>query len=459
MAECPIIIYHERGLNKEIRHHEALMDNKFRRPHHIVILGGGFGGLEAARRLRRAPVRITLIDQRNFHLFQPLLYQVATGGLSPANIAAPLRSVLRHQSNVRVLLGEATGIDAAGRKVLLKDDRVDYETLIVATGSVPYYFGHDKWQRSAPGLKTVEDALDIRRRLLSAFEYAENEKDMERRRSWLTFVIVGAGPTGVELAGAVAELAYHTLAHDFRSICTRETRIFLIEVADRILPSYPLVLSGKAQAKLERLGVSVRLKTKVSDVRADGVTVHLPAREVMEIIPARTVLWTAGIRASPFGRVLAAGTGAETDGGGRIRVLSDLSLPGHPEIFVIGDLSCCAGPEEQPLPGIAPVAVQQARYVATVIKRRLGGITGPRPFAFVDHGQMTTIGRSAAVAQIGKLQFNGFLAWLTWLIVHLMAMVQFENRLLVLIQWAWNYFTRNRSARLISGNGSPGRQG
>jgi NADH dehydrogenase len=419
-------------------------------PHRVVIVGGGFGGLEAARCLRSAPVEITLVDRRNFHLFQPLLYQVATGGLSPANIAAPLRSVLKRQRNCRVWLGEAAGIDVAGRRLLLRDGTVPYDTLIVAAGAQTHYFGRDDWASRAPGLKSFEDAVDIRRRVLRAFEAAERDPDPAARQAWLTFVVIGAGPTGVELSGAIAELAHHTLVRDFRSIDTTGARILLLEAADRVLPPYPPVLSDKARAALGRLGVTVRLGTRVTDIRDDRVVVRANPEAPEETIPARTALWTAGIRATPLARALAEASGAETDAAGRIRVLPDLTLPGHPELFAIGDMATCTGPDGRALPGIAPVAVQQARQVARTLRHRLAGRPAPPAFAFIDRGQMATVGRAAAVAMIGRLRFNGVLAWLAWLLIHLMAMVRFENRVLVLVQWAWNYATRNRAARLIT---------
>jgi len=417
--------------------------------HRVAIVGGGFGGLEAARRLAGAPVEITLVDRRNFHLFQPLLYQVATGGLSPANIAAPLRSVLKRQRNVRVWLAEATGFDPENRRVRLADGELAYDTLLVAAGASHDYVGHDAWAARAPGLKSIEEAVAIRRRLLLAFETAEREPDPARRSAWLTFVVVGAGPTGVELAGAIAELAYHTLHREFRSLDTNEARVLLVEAADRVLPPYPPELSAKARARLERLRVLVRTGTRVTDIRDDAVDLA-SAEQPAATVETHTVLWTAGVRASPLAGLLARAAGAEMDRAGRVKVLPDLTLPGHPEIFVLGDMACCAGPEGKPLPGVAPVAQQQARYAADMIRRRLNSRPPPPPFAYRDPGRMATIGRAAAVAEIGPLRFNGLLAWLAWLFIHLMAMVRFENRVLVLVQWAWNYVTRNRAARLIT---------
>lgn len=416
--------------------------------HRVVILGGGFGGLYAARQLRRAPVRLTLIDRRNFHLFQPLLYQVATGGLSPANIATPLRALLRRQANTEVLLAEATDIDVPGRQVLTGNRAIGYDTLIVATGSRHAYFGHDEWEPAAPGLKTIENATEIRRRVLLAFEAAEQETDPERQRAWLTFVVVGGGPTGVELAGAVGELAHHTLRRNFRRIDPSQAVILLVEGAERVLPTFPPQLSAKAEKALARLGVTVRDRCLVTDVKSDYVEIR--RGEQTERVAARTALWAAGVQASPLGKVLAQATGATLDRAGRIAVQPDLTLPGHPEIFVIGDLALFTHQTGKPLPGVAPVAMQMGRYAADRIQRHLRGQEGP-PFHYRDKGSLATIGRAAAVADFGWLRLSGFLAWALWLSVHLMYLVQFDNRLLVLMQWAWNYFTRNRSARLITG--------
>jgi NADH dehydrogenase len=416
--------------------------------HRIVIVGGGFGGLYAVKRLKRASVQITLLDRRNFHLFQPLLYQVATGGLSPANIAAPLRAVLRRQKNVEILLAEVTGFDVPGRRVLCKDGGFEYDTLVVATGVRHHYFGNGHWEDFAPGLKTIEDATSIRRRILLAFETAERESDPERRAAWLTFVIVGGGPTGVELAGTLGELAQHTLRGNFRRCDPAQARIILVEGADRVLPPYVPVLSAKAAAALARLGVTVRTRTAVTDIQADSVTVR--ANDQSERIGTHTVLWAAGVQASNLGKALAEATGAQLDRAGRVIVEPDLSLPGHPEIFVIGDLAHYRQADGKPLPGVAPVAIQQGRYVADSIESRLQGRTLP-PFRYHDHGNMATIGRAAAVVDFGWVRFSGHLAWFTWLFVHLIYLIAFGNRLLVLMQWAGNYMTRGRSARLITG--------
>ena len=418
------------------------------RPHHVVIIGGGFGGLYATKSLKRAPVQVTLIDRRNFHLFQPLLYQVATGGLSPANIAAPLRAILKRQENVRVLLGEAIDIDVSNRRVVLSDGEVSYNTLIVAVGVRHHYFGRNDWEELAPGLKTIEDATEIRRRVLLAFEAAEREGDPGELRAWLTFVVVGGGPTGVELAGTLGEIARHTLKHDFRAINPADARIVLVEGMDRVLPPYPPTLSARAEAGLSRLGVTVRTRAMVTDIDADAVTIRCGERS--ERIPTRTVLWAAGVQASALGGILASATGAAVDGVGRVVVEPDLSVAAHPEVFVIGDLAHFSHQTGTPLPGVAPVAMQQGRYVATLIMRRLRGETMP-PFRYRDYGSMATIGRAEAVADLGWVRFSGFLAWLAWLFIHLIHLVQFQNRLLVLIQWAWNYVTWNRYARLITG--------
>jgi NADH:ubiquinone reductase (H+-translocating) len=420
--------------------------------HQVVILGGGFGGLAAARALRRDPVDVTLIDRRNFHLFQPLLYQVATGSLSPANISAPLREILKKQRNARVLLAEACGVDVTGRRVLLKDGEVPYDTLIVATGARHSYFGHDDWGAFAPGLKTVEDATLMRRRIFLAFEAAERENDPDKERAWLTFAIVGGGPTGVELAGALSEIAHDTLKHDFRRIDPSQARILLIEAADRLLPPYAPDLSASARSALERLGVIVRTGTTVTGVCEESIKVKAGSRT--EEIPTRTVLWAAGVRASSLGKILADATGGEIDRSGRPVVEPDLTLKGHPEIFVIGDLASFSHQGGRPLPGVAQVAIQQGRYAASTVRQRLRNQPGtPFPaFHYHDRGNMATIGRAVAVVELPWLRFSGLLAWLAWLFVHLLNIVAFQNRLLVLVQWAWSYVTFNRSARLITGD-------
>jgi len=416
--------------------------------HRVVIIGGGFGGLYAAQSLKKAPVDVTLLDQRNFHLFQPLLYQVATGWLSPANIASTLRAVLRRQKNTRVLLGQAIDIDLSARRVILSDGSLPYDTLIVATGSWHHYFGHDQWEALAPGLKTVEDATEIRRRIFLAFEAAEREPDAAKRGPLLTFVIVGGGPTGVELAGALAEITRDTLRNDFRTIDPSSARILLLEAADRILTTYPPELSAKAAAFLEREGVTVRTGVLVTDIRRDSVVVREGQRS--EEIPCRTALWAAGVKASFLGKVLADASGAKLDRIGRVVVETDLSLPSHPEIFVIGDLANYAHQTGSPLPGVAPVAMQEGKYVAKVIRGRLDG-KAIAQFHYRDRGDLAIVGRGTAVADLRKFHLAGFFAWLAWLFVHIVNLIEFENKLLVLIQWGWAYFRRNRAARLITG--------
>jgi NADH:ubiquinone reductase (H+-translocating) len=416
--------------------------------HRVVILGGGFGGLYAARSLKHTEVDVTLIDRRNFHLFQPLLYQVATGALSPGEIAAPLRYVLNRQKNTKVLLGEAVDIDLSSREVILKDNsRVPYDTLIVATGSTHSYFGHPDWATLAPGLKTVEDATEIRTRLLLAFERAEKETNPDERRADLTFVIVGGGPTGVELAGAIGEISRDTLKHDFRSINPADANIFLIEGTDRLLPVYPPRLSAAAERSLIALGVQTRTGSMVTAIDDHGVTVKSGAKETRII--AKTVLWAAGVQASPLGKVLADRTGVKLDRAGRVPVEPDLSFPGHPEVLVIGDLAAFLQDGKQ-LPGVAPTAMQEGRYAAHLIRQRLRGGRS-KPFHYFDKGSLATIGRNHAVAVIGPFTFSGILAWLTWLFVHILYIVEFESRLLIMLQWAYDYFTHNRGARLITG--------
>jgi NADH dehydrogenase len=392
-------------------------------------------------------VDVTLVDRRNFHTFQPLLYQVATGGLSPADISSALRWILRRQKRTRVLLGEVTDFDLDGHRVVLADGALPYDTLIVAPGAGTSYFGHDEWAEHAPGLKSIEDATEIRRRIYVAFETAERERDAGARDEWLTFAIVGAGPTGVELAGAITEIARRTLRDEFRDIDTAQARIILLDAADRVLPAYPTSLSRKARASLERLGVTVRLDTKVVDVSDRGMDIEVG--DATERIATRTVLWAAGVRANPLGARLAEAAGVSPEHGGRIGVQPDLSMPGHPEVLVIGDLASCKDEEGKPLPGIAPVALQQGRHAARVIRARLAG-REPKPFRYLNKGELATIGRAAAVANFGWVRLSGYPAWLLWLFVHLMYLVDFESRILVFVQWAWNYVTWNRGARLIA---------
>lgn len=415
--------------------------------HRVVIVGGGFGGLHAARALRRAKVDLTLVDRRNFHLFQPLLYQVATGGLSPGNIAAPLRAILKRQRNCRVWLANVTGFDVQNKQVILDDGTLPYDTLIVAAGARTSYFGQTAWAAEAPGLKTIEDALSIRRRVLTAFEEAEREPERARRESLLTFVIVGCGPTGVELAGTLAEIARHTLRQEFREATPQEARVIMVDLAPRVLGAFPETLSSEAQRQLEKKGIELRLGAKVTNVTPAGISLQMGDHQ--ETIASNSVLWAAGVEASPLGKALADATGATVDRQGRVMVQPDLTIAGHPEIFVIGDLAHYADKEGRPLPGVAPVAMQQGTNVAARIRARLQGKAEPE-FRYTDYGSMATIGRSAAVAKIGRWQFRGLIAWLLWLFVHLIQIVQFENRVLILLQWAWNYFTFSRSARLIT---------
>ena len=409
---------------------------------HVVIIGGGFAGLAAARALGHAPVRVTLLDRRNHHVFQPLLYQVATAALSPGDIAGPIRSILRRQRNTRVLLAEAAGIDVAARTITLADGEVlPYDYLILAAGGQTTYFGHEAWARTAPGLKTIEDALEIRRRVLSAYEAAEREPDPARRRALLTFVVVGGGPTGVELAGALAEIARYTLKGDFRSIDTKQARVVLLERGPRLLATYPASLSASAARQLARLGVEVRPGVLVTDVSPEGVTLGGG-----EVIPAATVLWAAGLAASS----LTATLGAPLDQAGRVVVEPDLSLPGHPEVYVAGDAMAYLHQRAQPLPGVAPVAMQSGRTAARNILRQVRG-QPTRRFHYVDKGNLAIIGRRAGVADFGWLRLSGLASWLLWLGVHLWYLIGFDNRLLVFTQWAWAYFTHQRGARLITG--------
>lgn len=422
----------------------------------VVVIGGGFGGLQAVKALSGAAVDVTLIDRRNFHLFQPLMYQVATGALSPGEIAAPLRWIFRREKNVRVVLAEVTEFDLDAREVVVQPpfegaapERVPYDTLIVAGGSAYSYFGHDEWREPAPEMKSLESALDVRRRILEAFEAAELEDDPERRAAWLTFAVVGAGPTGVELAGQIGELARDTLPRDFRAIDPRQGRVLLIEQADRVLTAFPERLSHSAERALEQLGVTPMLGHLVVGVDDDGVT--LQGADGSRRVPARTVIWAAGVQASSLAAALAAPTGAGLDKTGRVTVNPDLTLPGHPEVMALGDMVRVADAhgEGVQFPGIAPVAMQQGRYAARVVRDRLRGRTTPS-FHYRDKGNLATIGRAKAVADIRGLRLSGFLAWVTWLVVHLFYLVGFQNRVLVLIRWAISFVTRGRGARLIT---------
>jgi NADH dehydrogenase len=406
----------------------------------ILVIGGGFGGLKAAEALARLPVQITVVDRRNHHTFQPLLYQVATAGLSPAEIAAPIREILAKHDNIEVLLGEVSDFDLARRTARLNGFELGYDYLVVAAGATHAYFGHDEWEQFAPGLKTIEDALEIRRRMLLAFELAERQAAVTGHHQQLSFVVVGGGPTGVELAGTLAEIARQSLADDFRHIDPKKTKIILLEAGSSLLSAYPDDLRQSAKRQLERLGVEVRLNSAVTDVRPSEIHVG------SDVLHATVVFWAAGVAASPLGRAL----GGPVDRAGRVLVEADLSLPGHPEVFVIGDLASLKQAEGMQLPGVAPVAMQEGRWVARQIAADLAG--NPRtPFHYVDKGSLATIGRAAAVAQFGKVHISGFLAWLSWLFIHIFFLIGFRNRIIVMIEWAWSYFTYDRSARLITG--------
>jgi NADH:ubiquinone reductase (H+-translocating) len=424
--------------------------------HRVVIVGGGFGGLYAARRLGRDErIDLTLVDRRNHHVFQPLLYQVATGALAPGEIAQPLRSILRRNTNTTVILGEAVGIDVERREVQMSDGGpIPYDTLVVATGARHSYFGHDEWARFAPGLKSIDDATEVRRRILISFEAAEREHVPERRREWMTFVVVGGGPTGVELAGALGEIANDTLKRDFRSINPPDARILLVEAMDRVLPGYPKGRSASAKRQLERLGVTVRTRTRVVDITEREVDVEPAAGGERERIPSRTVLWAAGVQTSSFSRAVAKAAGAETDKAGRVKVLPDLTLPGHDEIFVIGDAAIQPWKPDVPVPGVAQGGIQGGKYAARVILGRLDG-KAVEPFRFSNRGDVAVIGRLSGVTNIPWLgpfgQTGGFLAWLLWLGIHISYLIGFANRLVVLTRWSWSFFTHGRGSRLITG--------
>ena len=409
---------------------------------HIVIVGGGFAGLWAARGLARAPVRITLIDRGNHHLFQPLLYQVATAGLSAPDIAAPLRHILRRQRNVTVLMGEVVSVDKAGKQVqLASGDAIAYDALMVCTGATHAYFGHDDWAPHAPGLKTLDDALAIRRRILSAFERAEAERDPARRAAWLTFAVVGGGPTGVELAGTLAEIARHTLRKEFRNIDPGNARVMLLEAGPRVLATFPESLSAKAMAQLARLGVDVRTGVPVSNIDAGGFDLG------NERVASCTVLWAAGVAASPLARTL----DVPLDRAGRVAVQPDLTLPGHPEIFVAGDLATLQREDGRPVPGVAPAAKQMGHYIAQSLRLRFAGGAAPPPFRYRDYGNLATIGRRAAVVDLHGFRFSGYPAWAFWLVAHVFFLIGFRNRVVVLLDWAMAYWTYQRNARIVLG--------
>lgn len=422
------------------------------RPHRVVVVGGGFGGLYTVTGLRRAPVEITLVDRRNFHLFQPLLYQVSTGGLSPADISSPLRHIFKQQRNVSVVLGEATGVDPTRRVLHLTDRDLPFDSLVLAPGVVNHYFGQDQWADAAPGLKTLEDAVEIRHRILASFETAELEADAGRRATLMTFVVIGAGPTGVELAGAIGELAHHTLHGEFRRIDPTTARVLLVDSADRVLPGFPELLSARAERSLKRLRVEVRTGTRVVGIDADGL--DLERNGSTERITTPTVLWGAGVAAPPLARALQAATGCGLDRMGRVKVGPDLAIPGHPDIYVIGDMAHVEV-KGAPLPCIAPPAVQGGKHVAKLIRARLQGRAERPAFRYFDKGSLATIGRSAAVAEFRGLKFWGFPAWMLWLVVHIVYLIGFENRAIVLFQWINMYIMKKRGARIILGKSGP----
>lgn len=406
----------------------------------VVIVGGGFGGLYAARRLARGPVQVSIVDRQNYHLFQPLLYQVATAGLSPGDIATPIRSLVARQSNTEVQLADVVGVDLGAKRIHLADGVLEYDFLILATGVSHAYFGHDEWERFAPGLKTLDDALEMRRRVLTSFEAAEMEDDEDVRRQHITFVVVGAGPTGVELAGAIAELSRFTVAKDYRRFDPRASRVVLIEAGPRVLAAFDESLSQKALESLRKLGVEVRLNTRVTNVDATGVQLD------GERLPAGTVLWAAGVAASPLSKSL----GVELDRLGRVKVKEDLTIPGHPSAFVVGDLACFTEPDGTVLPGLAPNAIQQGEHAADNILAVIAGHS-TAPFKYFDKGIMATVGRASGIAQAGALKLSGFIGWCAWLFIHILYLIGFRNRVLVMIQWAWAWFTFSRGARLITG--------
>ena len=425
--------------------------------HRVVIVGGGFAGMACATSLRRTATEVTLIDRRNFHLFQPLLYQVATGGLSPANIAAPLRSIVKRFRNIRTIQGEVSGFDTAANEVLLKDGAsIPFDSLVLATGSTHHYFGKDaEWGPHAPGLKTIEDATAIRSKILSAFERAERDPEIANRARHLTFVVVGGGPTGVEMAGSISELAHQTLRRDFRTIDPASARIILVENSERVLQMFPDRLSDKGMYYLRQLGVELMLNHRVVGITADSVVVDHAG--VKQTIPTETVVWAAGVKASPLGKILAESLGGiELDKGGRVTVNPDCTVGNRPNVYALGDIMSLKGKDGKPLPGVAPVAIQQGQYVAEAIERRLKNETAQGPFQYWDKGTMATVGRSRAVAMSMGMTFTGSFAWLMWLFVHIMYLARFENRVLVLVQWGWNYVSRNRTARLITNSDHSG---
>lgn len=428
-----------------------MMNQTSKKPQ-VVIIGGGFAGLNTAKALKNAPVEVTLIDKRNFHLFQPLLYQVATGTLSPADISTPLRLVLRDHQNTQVILDEVVDINPQTKQVLLNDHPpVFYDTLIVATGVSHHYFGNDHWKPYAPGLKTIEDAINMRRQIFAAFEAAEKETDPEQQKAWLTFVIVGGGPTGVELAGAITEIANSSLKGDYRHIDPSDAKIILIEGLDRLLPPYTPDLSAKAEKTLVSRGVTVMTKARVTDIKADLVTVKI--NDEIQQISAKTILWAAGVKASKMGEIIAQRTEAKLDRSGRVMVESDLSVAGHPNMFVIGDLANFSHQGDKPLPGVAPVAIQEGKYLAKLIQKRLNNAT-LEPFTYSDTGSLAVIGQNAAVVDFKFIRLSGFIAWFIWVWAHIYFLIEFDHKLIVMLQWGWNYFSKGRGARLITGEAS-----
>lgn len=416
----------------------------------VIIIGGGFGGLSAAQALKSAPVDVTLIDRRNYHLFQPLLYQVATGSLSPGEVAAPLRGVLGRQRNTRVLLGDVVDIDPVAKRVLLADGAfLEYDSLIVAAGSQTSYYGHDEWQKWAPGLKSIEEATTLRHKILYAFEVAERLEDPDERRAWLTFTIVGAGATGVELAGAIGEIARQTLKHDFRSINPEDAQIILMDGAPRVLMAFPEDLAHKAVRSLAKLGVQTKMGAMVHEVTRDGISYQ--ANESTQSISTRTVIWAGGVTVSPLAKIIAKRTGAETDKSGRIKVNPDLTIVSHPDIYVVGDLAFSIDKHGKPLQGVAQVAMQGGAYAAKAIAKKVKGKSKPAPFNYFDKGNMAVIGRAAAVADVFGVHVWGFPAWIVWAFIHLAYIVEFQSRIVVFIKWAIQDVTFSRGARLITG--------
>lgn len=424
------------------------MNNTTKQVPHVVIVGGGFAGLYTAKELGKAPVKVTLVDKRNFHLFQPLLYQVATGSLSPSEICSPLRLVVGRNKNTRVVLDEVVNLDPENKQIVMREGVLSYDKLIIGTGVSHHYFGNDHWEDEAPGLKSIENALEMRRKIFLAFEEAEKASSAQEKQEWLTFAIVGGGPTGVELAGAIAELAHKVIKDDFQNIDTTQTKILLIEGLDRVLPPYAPDLSQKAQQSLEELGVTILTKRMVTNIENSVLTIR--HGEETEEIKARTILWAAGVKASSLSQVIAEKTGAETDRSGRVMVEPNLSLGNYPDIYVVGDLAHFAHQGDKPLPGIAPVAMAQGQYMATAIKNEIKG-KPVEAFRYVDRGSLAVIGDNHAVVDLGFIKLSGAVAWLVWVFAHIYYLIEFDNKLTVMLQWGWNYLTKGRGARLITG--------